>query len=370
MKKGFIVLFIITILFPCIANATYHLSSFSVQNRTYEDGNQLNRLAFEVQDANNQYISTNVLGSVVLTDPNGKNVNINTPVRFATSYETNCYYDANTGEYIYQPFYFYSYYATEFPEQFVTGTYHLVFTDLDGEISQKDFVFNGIVDLPIIPSSSFMYYRDQDGNFIWQWQVPNIDPNIGVSTSVRVWISIYGEQGEYIGGLYVKVPTQLGQLIVPKDVFDQALTMGKTFKLATQVRTDDNNNRAYSTEVTLPELLPQPTACTATLNSNFLLHIPYITYANGTLSLWADLAYEYNPMYPTMILFKLTTAGFISNPSFSCTASTLSDDLKVHIPDVLFPDGVTHIWVDLEYVPTLSSDGNAYFFVTDYGDGQ
>ncbi len=115
---------------------------------------------------------------------------------------------------------------------------------------------------------------------------------------------------------------------------------------------------------------PTSTACTATLNGNLLLHIPYISYVNpvsGSQSIWADLVYEPNPTYPELIPFKLTNYGAINNPSFSCAASTLSADFKIHIPDVLLPDGITHIWVDLAYSPALSIDGKVYFFVSNYG---
>ena len=107
--------------------------------------------------------------------------------------------------------------------------------------------------------------------------------------------------------------------------------------------------------------------CMANLDENFLLHIPYLSYGNGTLSLWADFVYAFNPTYSMLIPFKLANADFISNPSFSCTASTLSDDLKIHIPDLLLPDGITHLWVDLEYSQTLSTDGNFYWVVTNVG---
>jgi len=112
---------------------------------------------------------------------------------------------------------------------------------------------------------------------------------------------------------------------------------------------------------------PTQTACTATLDGNLLLHIPYLSYGNGALSLWADLLYEFNPTYPTLIPFKLTNYAIINDPSFSCTASTLASDLTIHIPDVLFPDGVTHIWVDLAYSPALSTGGNFYWVVSNYG---
>jgi len=109
---------------------------------------------------------------------------------------------------------------------------------------------------------------------------------------------------------------------------------------------------------------PKPqTDCTATLDENSSLHIPYITY--GTLLLWADFVYEYNPMYPTLIPFKMVANAVTS--SYLCEASTLSADLKIHIPDVLFLDRSNRLWMDLEYSPTLSTDGNTYFVVTKYG---
>lgn len=114
----------------------------------------------------------------------------------------------------------------------------------------------------------------------------------------------------------------------------------------------------------------QPSGCTATLNENLFLHIPYLSYDNpilGNLTLQADFAYDYNPSYPELIPFKFTNASVIYSPSFSCNLSTLSEDFKIHIPDVLLPDGVTHIWVDLDYSSVLSTDVNFYWIVSNYG---
>jgi hypothetical protein len=110
--------------------------------------------------------------------------------------------------------------------------------------------------------------------------------------------------------------------------------------------------------------------CTAFLDGNLLLYIPFISYDNptsGILSLWADFVYAFNPNYPTLIPFQFTKYGIINNPSFSCEAATLYGDLKIQIPDVLLPDGITHLWVDLEYSQDLSTDGNFYWVVTNYG---
>jgi hypothetical protein len=119
-----------------------------------------------------------------------------------------------------------------------------------------------------------------------------------------------------------------------------------------------------------PTPTPTPAGCTATINGNLLFQIPYLSYIDpisGILSFWADFVYEFNPTYPTAMFFKLTNAGIITNPSYSCAASTLSEDLKIHIPDVLLTGGITHFWVDLEYGPAYSTNGNAFFFITNYG---
>jgi hypothetical protein len=118
---------------------------------------------------------------------------------------------------------------------------------------------------------------------------------------------------------------------------------------------------------------PASTACTATIDGNIFLQlqIPYLSYvdpisATSTL-FWADFVYDFNPAYPALIIFRLLNFDSIKNPSFSCAASTLSSDFKIHIPDVLLPDGYTHIWVDLEFIPVLSTDNDAYFIVTNFG---
>ena len=53
---------------------------------------------------------------------------------------------------------------------------------------------------------------------------------------------------------------------------------------------------------------------------------------------------------PTLTPFKLADYGIINNPSFHCAFPTLSGEFNIHIPDVLLPDGITHLWVDLSYI--------------------
>ena len=119
-------------------------------------------------------------------------------------------------------------------------------------------------------------------------------------------------------------------------------------------------------------VIQAPTGCTATLDGSLMLHIPALSYLNpywGAPSFWAYFVYEYNPAYPALILFKMTNAGIITAPTFSCKTSEIStlDDLKIHIPGLLLADGITRLWVDLEYSPAFSTNGNTCFVVTKYG---
>ena len=248
MKKGIIVLFILSMFLPSLADATYHLNWFIVQNRLFEDGTHKNRLSFQCVNSNDAYPSTDVMDSVVLTDPEGHNVVVN--VIFESYLQGDASYNASTSQWVYpsSPYQYGGYYAN-FSDQVVTGKYHLKFIDKDGEISEMDYVVNKIVDLPIIPTSSYNLYFDQSGNLIWRWQVPDyIDPSL--QTNARASISVYDEQRKVIGNIDIsKIPTQMGFVFVPKAVVDYLMSVGNIFHLGTMIRTIDNNNRSYSTGI-------------------------------------------------------------------------------------------------------------------------
>lgn len=83
-------------------------------------------------------------------------------------------------------------------------------------------------------------------------------------------------------------------------------------------------------------------ACAATVSSGLVAHIPIITYSGSDY--WADLKYNLNNSTLT-----LSDAGRVSDvsPYSNCTASTLSPDLKLHVPVVIF-NGVSY-WATLQY---------------------
>ena len=87
---------------------------------------------------------------------------------------------------------------------------------------------------------------DQNGDIIWQWQVPDYMDS-SLQTSARAYIDCYDANDNLIAELYVRIPTHMGFLFVPKSVVDQLLLIGKKFGFGTQIRTNDNNNRSCST---------------------------------------------------------------------------------------------------------------------------
>ena len=165
------------------------------------------------------------------------------------------------------------------------------------------------------------------------------------------------------------------------------ITCAYTANTSSSVRTGTIRVTAYgatgtSTQKDVTVIQKNPpgptTACTATITAtidgNLLLHIPYIlpSYTHpiiGQISWWSDLVNVFDDKNPTLILFKWTKGGLIENPSsFSCEASTSLDNPKIiHIPDVLLPDGITRLWVDLEYSPAFSTAKDDYYEAKNYG---
>ncbi len=126
---------------------------------------------------------------------------------------------------------------------------------------------------------------------------------------------------------------------------------------------------AFSGNSNINVLKMSPEWCTATLDNSLSLNVPYISSQFNGLTLFSAIfVYDPNPTYPTLIPFKFKELSIVNNESISCEPSTLASDLTIHISDILFPDKITHIWADLTYSPVLSTDGNYYWIVSNYGE--
>ncbi|MGE0085902.1 MAG: hypothetical protein AB7S75_15955 [Desulfococcaceae bacterium] len=235
-----------TLWFPIAADAA-SLIFDQLQHRKYEDGTDINRISFSFKDQSGNLIIDNIVKSVELSDPDGIVIQLSNIV-FNPFYKA-LYgsYDAQNGKWNYGSSFSSAepYYSLNFNESLKSGQYHLKVTDNSNIVYDADRTFNGeIVTLPVISSKSFYAYRDSSGNLIWTWSRPS-DLDTGLNTSVRAFVSIYNND-QYMGELYVTVPTHLGYLFVPNDVYQKVLAEGSIFKLGIQLRTNDNQNRSYS----------------------------------------------------------------------------------------------------------------------------
>ena len=227
------------------------LAHFFVQHRVYEDGREFNILVVDIYDENWNIIIEDIVNNVELIGPDGQPVNMSN-VEFSLCRIAFPKYDANTGQWEYkydqngEIFSDWADYIATINEPLKQGLYRLKVIDTSFDQYEAEYYFNGRKDLPIIRSRSLKYKFDKEDNLIWEWNVPYyLNPEW--KTSVRAQINIY-RGDEFVGVLYPKVPTHLGRLFVPSDIFQKIKEEGDLFKLQIQLRTNDNNNRSYSKE--------------------------------------------------------------------------------------------------------------------------
>lgn len=85
-----------------------------------------------------------------------------------------------------------------------------------------------------------------------------------------------------------------------------------------------------------------PSNCPATVSPDLIVYMPMVTF--GSYNFWLYLTYN-----AADSALALTNYNLISNAAqySSCTASTLSSDLKLHIPVLML--GSVSYWVDLQW---------------------
>lgn len=136
-------------------------------------------------------------------------------------------------------------------------------------------------------------------------------------------------------------------------------------------------------KVTATKITSGSASCSATIDSNLLLYIPFVSYEVPFLGidyLEVELVYVFDPfnllgLDPERIYFKLTDYDYNPNIPLCTVAELITAPLKsppdpgepsflqVRIPDVIFPNG-DHYWVGLKYEEALSiAKGDIYFSV-------
>ncbi len=254
----------VTVFILFVGNAfAADVSWMYVQNRRYENGRNINRLAFGLVDEQGHILTDDgSVANVKLYAPGGNEVKLK-KYRFDSDKEIFGLYDAIQSRWLYNSdWQFDSWFRANFPEPLVAGTYRLKVTTIDGKTAQGSCTVNAIVELPIISSRSFKIYPDVFGNVIWKWDIPD---NLGSlvfnhATEARAAIDIYKDK-KSVAYFFVKIPTHLSYVFIPNILVQKINARGNQFGLRVQLETRDKNSRTYSNTVMIKDMtaiLPQP----------------------------------------------------------------------------------------------------------------
>jgi len=245
-----VICLLVVFLGPVFAN---QVEFWAVQHRTTEKDTNINVAIWAMKNDGGDYILDDILSSIELFDPNGIKIQ---PTRtlFGSNITAHGGYDANNGRWYFDSaFWPQSYYKIEFGGTLKTGQYRLSFVDNVSIQYDEYFYFTSLRDLPIIPSDTICILQNSEG-LVWKWKTPDsLKFQSDISTSVRAWIDIYNKSNEWVGDIWLKVPTHMGWAFAPNSLLQQIPGQNNIFQIGLQVRTNDNNNRAYSKVVNIEE---------------------------------------------------------------------------------------------------------------------
>jgi hypothetical protein len=249
---------VVVALFLLISNAfAADVSWMYVQNRRYENGRNLNRLAFGLVDEKG-YILTDgsSVADVKLYAPGGGPVKLS-KYKFDSDEEIFGLYDAFKSQWFYSDNWQRdNWFRANFSEPLIPGLYRLKVVTADGKMAESRFKVKKLVDLPIISSSSFKFYPDALGNVIWKWDIPD---NLGYmifkqETEARASIDIY-KNNKNVAYFFVKIPSHMGYVFIPRNVVEKIHSKGDQFGLRIQLETKGKFSRTYSNTLLITDML-------------------------------------------------------------------------------------------------------------------
>jgi len=244
-------------------STAYTLDWVAVQYRVHESGNQINRLAIEIKDdAGNYVTSASAVTSYTLTDPNGKVVNLSNK-RFDPLFD---YYPAHlsqnqTGglDWVYPPGFQISEFYADILDPILTGQYTIQVVMENAQVLQQTINVLYIVDIPPISSRSYQIQSDSDGNVYWTWSIPVelltlAENHPEYDLQYRAGVAVYNN-GQFVALFWPNIPIQMGSSFIPAATYQELLGKGDEIRFTLQVRTRNNNSRAYSNSIPVQDLL-------------------------------------------------------------------------------------------------------------------
>jgi hypothetical protein len=245
-------------------STAYQLGWTSIQHRVNESGDTINRLAFEILDDSGNHVDTaSVVTGAILRppkpngdpDPSGNPVNLTT-INFSPLFDfygarfntINSTWEYNTPLEI-------SDFTANILDPMVIGTYILeVSTDTGPPlIGQIDFDF--LLDLPIIPSRTFQIQTDPSGNLFWTWDIPEQLLTLAKTYDLQYRAGVGAmANGQNVALYWPNVPVEMGFSFTPSSIFQELVNRSDEIHFWFQVRTSNNNARAYSKTIVVQDL--------------------------------------------------------------------------------------------------------------------
>jgi hypothetical protein len=232
-----------------------------VQNRKYENGRNINRLAFGLIDEKGNILrDASSVAEVKLYAPGGDPVKLN-KYRFDADEEIFGVYDALRSQWRYSDTWQQdTWFRANFPGPPVPGFYLLKVISQDGTETESRFKFKHVVDLPIISSNTFRIYPDAYGNVIWKWDIPDELGHMiyNHETETRAAIDIT-KNNKNVAYFFIKIPSHMEYVFIPGRIARKINAKGDQFGLKVQLETRDKNTRTYSNTLVIDDMMtPKP----------------------------------------------------------------------------------------------------------------
>lgn len=219
---------------------------FGINHSIYEDGRDVYRISFNLNDENGNNYTQDIVNSLQLSD--GSTTYNTDDVTFHKGNEIYGIYNGTTGDIDYDPVYIYTEYYGPVVGALANGGYQLTAnvtppgTGAESIQISKQWNYTPEV-LPMVSATSFEFSNDTEGNLIFNWDAPT---GINSTTNSRISIEAYSNDS-FLGDIYVRVPTDLGQITVPAHIVQEVEGWGgNRYEVMVNIRTNDGTERTYS----------------------------------------------------------------------------------------------------------------------------
>jgi hypothetical protein len=134
------------------------------------------------------------------------------------------------------------------------GTYTVEFSMENEQALIETINFDLSLDLPIVSSRTFQINTDSAGNIHWTWNVPKQLIMLAKTYDLQIRAGVAAiKEGRLISLYWPNVPIEMGYSLTPSSIYQNLTESADEIKFAFQVRTNNNNARAYSDRVILKD---------------------------------------------------------------------------------------------------------------------